>query len=82
MKDKKPLFTQGRKMNIGIYIYDNAEVLDFSGPYEVFTTANRVCSPSPFNVFLIAESLNLTKSPCNWCQQGVMIFNHIEFIQY
>ena len=44
-------------MNIGIYIYDNAEVLDFSGPYEVFTTANRVCSPPPFHVFLIAESL-------------------------
>ena len=22
-------------MNIGIYIYDNAEVLDFSGPFEV-----------------------------------------------
>ncbi len=43
-------------MNIGIYLYDNAEVLDFSGPYEVFTTANRV-NPNgqDFNVFLIAE---------------------------
>ncbi|XOB63121.1 DJ-1/PfpI family protein [Campylobacterota bacterium DY0563] len=28
-------------MNIGIYIYDDAEVLDFSGPYEVFSVANR-----------------------------------------
>ncbi|HDV5442428.1 DJ-1/PfpI family protein, partial [Vibrio cholerae] len=26
-------------MNIGIYIYDEAEVLDFSGPFEVFSTA-------------------------------------------
>ncbi|HDV5405479.1 DJ-1/PfpI family protein, partial [Vibrio cholerae] len=25
-------------MNIGIYIYDEAEVLDFSGPFEVFST--------------------------------------------
>ncbi|GLT13687.1 DJ-1/PfpI family protein [Vibrio algivorus] len=49
-------------MNIGIYIYDNAEVLDFSGPYEVFTTANRVCSPSPFNAFLIAENLQPVKA--------------------
>lgn len=49
-------------MNIGIYIYDNAEVLDFSGPYEVFTTANRVCTPSPFNTFLIAENLNPIKA--------------------
>ena len=28
-------------MNIGIYIYENAEVLDFSGPFEVFSTASR-----------------------------------------
>lgn len=27
---------------IGIYIYDEVEVLDFAGPYEVFTTATRV----------------------------------------
>ncbi|KAB7661284.1 DJ-1/PfpI family protein, partial [Plesiomonas shigelloides] len=25
-------------MNIGIYIYDGAEVLDFAGPFEVFST--------------------------------------------
>jgi hypothetical protein len=30
-------------MNIGIYIYDRAEVLDFSDPFEVFSTASRVC---------------------------------------
>ena len=43
-------------MNIGIYIYDQAEVLDFSGPFEVFSTASRVCSEGPpFEVFLIAE---------------------------
>ncbi|MCO7025264.1 DJ-1/PfpI family protein, partial [Vibrio paracholerae] len=29
-------------MNIGIYIYDEAEVLDFSGPFEVFSTAKRL----------------------------------------
>ena len=44
-------------MNIGIYIYDRAEVLDFSGPYEVFTTASRVSpAPPPFHVFLIGET--------------------------
>ncbi|MFV8569582.1 DJ-1/PfpI family protein [Marinobacter sp. SBS5] len=43
-------------MNIGIFIYPDAEVLDFSGPYEVFSTASRVCDGSkPFTVFLIAE---------------------------
>lgn len=44
-------------MNIGIYIYENAEVLDFSGPFEVFSTANRLASAGePFNVFLVAEN--------------------------
>ncbi len=46
-------------MNIGIYIYNNAEVLDFSGPFEVFTTASRVCVDSdPFSVSLIGETGN------------------------
>lgn len=44
-------------MNTGIYIYQNAEVLDFSGPFEVFSTATRVCeNGSPFDVFLISET--------------------------
>jgi putative intracellular protease/amidase len=28
--------------SIGIYVYDNVEVLDVTGPYEVFTCATRV----------------------------------------
>ncbi|GAA3551697.1 DJ-1/PfpI family protein [Zobellella aerophila] len=43
-------------MNIGIYIYENAEVLDFSGPFEVFSTADRLAAQEGlFNTFLIAE---------------------------
>lgn len=43
-------------MNIGIYIYHDAEVLDFTGPFEVLSTANRLTAPNEcFNVFLIAE---------------------------
>lgn len=44
-------------MNIGIYIYNQAEVLDFSGPFEVFSTASRVCeNNNPFDCFLIGET--------------------------
>lgn len=44
-------------MNVGIFVYDQAEVLDFSGPFEVFTTASRVASSKDlFNVFLIGET--------------------------
>ncbi|HBX60954.1 MULTISPECIES: DJ-1/PfpI family protein [unclassified Methylophaga] len=50
-------------MNIGIYIYDNAEVLDFSGPFEVFSTASRLCkSDIPFNVFLVSETGNMVSA--------------------
>jgi len=46
-------------VNVAIYIYDQAEVLDFSGPFEVFSTASRVCkNGNPFDVFLISESGN------------------------
>lgn len=44
-------------MNIGIYIYDDAEVLDFSGPFEVFSTASRICkNDAPFSPFLVSEN--------------------------
>lgn len=44
-------------MNVGIYIYDQSEVLDFSGPFEVFSTASRVCKgDKPFDVFMISET--------------------------
>ncbi|MAD04015.1 MAG: glutamine amidotransferase [Pseudoalteromonas sp.] len=42
-------------MNIGIYIYDDAEVLDFSGPFEVFSTAKRLAD-NDWQVSLIAET--------------------------
>lgn len=41
-------------MNIGIYLYDQAEVLDFSGPFEVFSTAKRL-GANHWQVFLIAD---------------------------
>lgn len=44
-------------MNIAIYLYDHAEVLDFSGPFEGFSTASRVCEGgNPFNAFLVNET--------------------------
>lgn len=47
-------------MNVGIYLFPDVEVLDFAGPYEVFTTASRVCARRggdmrPFNVFTVAR---------------------------
>jgi transcriptional regulator GlxA family with amidase domain len=47
---------------VGIFVFDDVEVLDFAGPFEVFSTASRVKkrmepnSPAPFKVFLIARN--------------------------
>ena len=47
---------------VGIFVFENVEVLDFAGPYEVFTTASRVhrrsrpSDPDPFKVFTIGRT--------------------------
>ena len=48
-------------MNIGIYIYDQAEVLDFSGPFEVFSVANRLAKLG-WSIWLIGVSENLVEA--------------------
>jgi transcriptional regulator GlxA family with amidase domain len=53
---------------IGIYIFDDVEVLDFAGPFEVFSTAARVQArltpdaPKLFNVVTIAEQRRLLRA--------------------
>jgi transcriptional regulator GlxA family with amidase domain len=47
---------------VGIVLFDEVEVLDFCGPFEVFSVtrlheAKRREEPSPFEVFLVAETL-------------------------
>jgi transcriptional regulator GlxA family with amidase domain len=54
--------------NIGIYLFDNVEVLDFAGPFEVFSTAARLRSRQGpdagalFDVFTIAEATRLIRA--------------------
>lgn len=52
-------------MNIAIYIYDNAEVLDFSGPFEVFSTAKRLIN-NDWHIFLVADKLLPVKARGNF----------------
>ncbi|WP_136419667.1 DJ-1/PfpI family protein [Herbaspirillum sp. ST 5-3] len=49
-------------LSIGILVFDEVEVLDFAGPFEVFSTASRVqarmCHAAPlFRCFLIAPGM-------------------------
>jgi transcriptional regulator GlxA family with amidase domain len=44
-----------KTLNVGIFVYDEVEVLDFAGPFQVFTTAQRVARPGvPFATFTVA----------------------------
>ncbi len=43
------------KKNVAILIFDNAEVLDFAGPFEVFSVASELKNFELFNVFTVAR---------------------------
>ncbi len=53
-----------RKLNVGIFIFDDVEVLDFAGPFEVFSRtrlepgieSRRSEDSAPFRVFAVAKS--------------------------
>jgi len=45
--------------NVSILVFDDIEVLDFSGPYEVFNVASEAAAPSPFYVY----SVGITDRP-------------------
>jgi transcriptional regulator GlxA family with amidase domain len=54
--------------NIGIYIFDEIEVLDLGGPFEVFFTASRMKSrlqpgaEKPFEVFTVADVIRIVRA--------------------
>jgi transcriptional regulator GlxA family with amidase domain len=60
---------------IGILIFDDAEELDFVGPYEVFTMTNEVFArqdkPRPHDVLLVAEHERAVT-----CAKGMRVLPH------
>ena len=60
-------------MNHEIYLYDNAEVLDFSGPFEVFSTAKRLGAKN-WNVFLVSELMEPVVA-----REGYRVLPHYSF---
>lgn len=65
---------------IGIYVFDDVEVLDFAGPYEVFTCAARVGArlapgvEAPFRVRTIGQ-----KSAMLRARAGLSVFPEADF---
>ena len=55
------------KIKVGILIYDSVEVLDFTGPYEVFSVTRTLDQPNysdpcPFEILLVSEQLRKVKT--------------------
>ena len=68
--------------SVGIFVFDDVEVLDFAGPYEVFTTASRMharldnTSLPLFHVFTLGQ----TRSPLR-ARAGLSVFPDQDFSQ-
>jgi transcriptional regulator GlxA family with amidase domain len=45
-----------KKRNVGILIFDDAEVLDFAGPFEVFAVASQLNDGQLFDVFTVSKA--------------------------
>ena len=69
--------------NVGIFVFDDVEVLDFAGPYEVFTTAARMHAridtkaPPLFNVFTIGRTLSPLRA-----RAGLSVFPDHDFTHH
>ena len=48
-----------QSLNVAILIFDDVEVLDFCGPFEVFSVVNRDEEPAAFNVYTVAQTENI-----------------------
>ena len=69
--------------NVGIYIFDEIEVLDLGGPFEVFSTASRMKArlqpdaAKPFEVFTIGETIRPVRARGGLIVQAMFdITNH------
>lgn len=69
------------KSTVGILIFDDVEVLDFCGPFEVFSTARpagtRDDSQKLFNVVIIAEEQRTIS-----CRGGLLVVPHATIDQH
>ena len=71
-----------KKLNTGIFIFDGVEVLDFAGPFEVFSRTRLVPGvesrrsdvSAPFNVFTVARSADPVHAT-----GGLRVLPHFDF---
>ncbi|TMS40920.1 hypothetical protein FGQ54_17460 [Acinetobacter lwoffii] len=50
-----------KKMNIGILLFDEVEVLDFAGPYEVFAITTDSHNKKLFEPYRVCRRVNILR---------------------
>jgi len=64
--------------NVGIFLFDEVEVLDLAGPFEVFSTASRLEHPAKrFEVFTVADALRTVRA-----RGGLMVQANYDFTNH
>lgn len=71
-----------QKLTVGILIYDDVEVLDFTGPYEVFSVTRALdqpefTDPCPFEILLVSEHHRKVKT-----MGGMKVVPNHDFIDF
>lgn len=51
-----------KRRNVAILLFDDVEVLDFAGPFEVFAVTDELRGYDTFNVFTVAENLGTIRA--------------------
>ena len=51
-----------KQRNVAIFIFDEVEVLDFAGPFEVFAVSRFGDRSAPFNVYTVSETGNAIRA--------------------
>jgi transcriptional regulator GlxA family with amidase domain len=67
---------QSNALTVGIFVFDDVEVLDFAGPFEVFTVADRTRQTAPFHPVLISERPAPIKARGNFVVQPHFDFSN------
>ncbi|HCX74417.1 MAG TPA: AraC family transcriptional regulator, partial [Algoriphagus sp.] len=72
----------GQKLSLGVYIFPDVEVLDFAGPFEVFSVASEIIGKEKLEVFTIGDSLNSLTTIGNLTVKPAKSFDSVEQLDF
>ena len=67
---------KNEQITVGIFVFNDVEVLDFAGPFEVFSVADRLREKPPFLPILISEKPGLIRGRGNFLVQPNFHFSN------